>query len=130
MNIYYSSNRNNIDDTNKLFYKVVILPNFTKFTLYIDLIHDIIPVHSGLCEPSGRHRELWLHSAGTGRSTPGHSWGHTWRLCHFHGHCGLCDAVQAQALGFMVLSARGGRAHSQNCFSQNCFPHTASVRTN
>lgn len=26
MNIYYSSNRNNIDDTNKLFYKVVIFP--------------------------------------------------------------------------------------------------------
>lgn len=26
MNTYYSSNRNNIDDTNKLFYKVVIFP--------------------------------------------------------------------------------------------------------
>lgn len=32
MNINYSSNRNNMDDTNKLFYKVVILSNFTKYT--------------------------------------------------------------------------------------------------
>lgn len=34
-----------------------------------------------------------------------------WGLCHLHGHCGLCDAVQAQALWFMVLSAREGKSH-------------------
>lgn len=59
MNIYYSSNRNNIDDTNKLFYKVVIFPILQKFTSYIDLIHDIIGVHSGVAEFCGSHRVVF-----------------------------------------------------------------------
>lgn len=75
MNIYYSSNRNNIDDTNKLFYKVVIFPILQKFTSYIDLIHDIIGVHSGVAEFCVSHRELCLRSGGTGRSCE-HGWGH------------------------------------------------------
>lgn len=99
MNIYYSSNRNNIDDTNKLFYKVVIFPNFTKFTLYIDLIHDITGVHSGVGEFCVTHRRrgcVQLHREEHGGTAGG--------LCHLHGHCGLCEPVQAQALWLVVLS--------------------------
>lgn len=106
MNIYYSSNRNNIDDTNKLFYKVVISPILQNLHLYIDLIHDIIPVHSGVCGCCGSHRELCLHSAGAGGAQLDTAGDTAW-LCHLHGHCGLCQAVQAQALWLVVLSARG-----------------------
>lgn len=42
MNMYYSSNRNNRNDTNKLFYKVVIF--FLQFyKMYIIVYREILP---------------------------------------------------------------------------------------
>lgn len=91
MNIYYSSNRNNIDDTNKLFYKVVIFPKFYKIYIIYRLNTRYNP------SPLGSARALCQAQEGARQDTAG-------RLCHLHGHCGLRDAVQAQALRLMVLS--------------------------
>lgn len=110
MNIYYSSNRNNIDDTNKTILQGSDSPNFTKCTSYIDLIHDITRVHLGGCVSSLGATQgcvcIQLHSKEHTLLLQEHTpAGDTaWGLCHLHGHCGLCDAVQAQALWFMVLS--------------------------
>lgn len=76
MNIYYSSNRNNIDDTNKLFYKVVISP-------ILQNIHHISITHLIYCSPFGsivmlcdpqsvafriRLEYEWLHTTSTAQS--------------------------------------------------------------